>query len=137
MSLIRSFIHPFIQLSHSETNKCVTCQQFIISPFNLNRLLCPFAFSCLVLPVFFLYSMAKHPLACQSFTPVFGPVVIPCSTMSSWSRTGDLKSLWFVRLWNKGLCGAWISVSLPVFLSVCLAYVGKETKSLEVPVKDQ
>lgn len=32
MPLIRSFSHPFIQLSHRETNKCVTCQQSIISP---------------------------------------------------------------------------------------------------------
>lgn len=32
MPLISSFTHPFIQLSHRETNKCVTCQQSIISP---------------------------------------------------------------------------------------------------------
>lgn len=42
MPRIRSFTHPFIQLSPRETNKCVTCQQSIISPQSeqINLCLC-------------------------------------------------------------------------------------------------
>lgn len=48
--LIPSFTHPFIQLSHRETNKCVTCQKSIISPqseqINLSLCLLLFCPSC-------------------------------------------------------------------------------------------
>lgn len=66
MPLIRSFTHPFIQLSHRETNKCVTCQQSIISPqseqINLSLCLLPSRPSCFP----FIQRLGTHSLVSLS-----------------------------------------------------------------------
>lgn len=97
--------HPF----SSETNKCVTCQQSTIGPYDLCRSLYPFVHSAV-----FLSSPSCFPFLCrlsthflvQSVFPtlvlsLYGPVVIPYLTLSSWSRTGDMKALWFLWLLYK------------------------------------
>lgn len=149
-SLIHPFFHTFIQhvsrQFSSETNKCVTCQQSIFGPFDLCRSLYPFVHSAVFLSspscFPFIRRLSTRSLV-QSVFPtlvlsLYGPVVIPYLTLSSWSRTGDMKALWFLWLWNKGLRREWDSGcpsgSLSVFL---LAYEGKQTRSVKLPAMDQ
>lgn len=153
-SLDHSLIHPFVihPSSHptvsqvptkfsSETNKCVTCQQSIIGPFDLCRSFYPFVHSAVLLSspscFPFIRRLSTHSLV-QSVFPtlvlsLYVPVVIPYLTLSSWSRTGDLKALWFLWLWNKGLRRAWDSGCPSGLLSVFLANEGKQTRSIELP----
>lgn len=150
-----SFCHPSFHSStsltdshqfSSETNKCVTCQQSINSPFDLCRSLNPFVYSTIFLsPLssFFPLSLrlSTHSLV-QSVFPIlvfssYVPVVIPYLTLSSWSKTGDSKALWFLWLWNKGLHRAWDSGCLSGILSLFLAYERKQTRSIELPAMDQ
>lgn len=91
----QSHIHSFIRLTvlqvatnfNSKTNKCVTCQQSIIGPFDLCRLLYPFC-PLLCFPFLFppRWKVKPHSLVQSvSTTPVlsvFGPGVIPYLTLS-------------------------------------------------------
>lgn len=90
----QSHIHSFIRLTvlqvatnfNSKTNKCVTCQQSIIGPFDLCRLLYPFVHSC-VSPSCFPLVGRLSPTLVQSVSTtlvlsVFGPGVIPYLTLS-------------------------------------------------------
>lgn len=86
----QSHIHSFIRLTvlqvatnfNSKTNKCVTCQQSIIGPFDLCRLLYPFC------PLLFppRWKVKPHSLVQSVSTTlvlsVFGPGVIPYLTLS-------------------------------------------------------
>ncbi len=150
-SLDRSLIHPFV--IHPSTHPTVSqvptglaVRQISASHVNnplLVHLICadhsiplstPFCFP-------FIRRLSTHSLVLSVFPTVvlslYGPVVIPYLTLSSWSRTGDMKALWFLWLWNKGLRRAWDSGCPSGFLSVFLAYEGKQTRSIQLPAMDR
>lgn len=101
--------------------------------------LCPLHY----VPVFtccpFICRLSTHSLV--QFLPhvfsLYGPVVIPCLTLSNYSKTGDMKALWFLWFWNQSLCRAWDSGWPSDSLSLIHASEGKQTRSKELPALDE